>query len=158
MSAITLDDIRWQRCHIKAISLLPNILLRQEALNQDAAEAILFRDGFATEGAASNLFVVTNDVLCTPPKGPFLLPGITRDLIVELALKNKLLCDETEISESELLEADEIWLSSSIKEILPVTHLNDKAIANGKPGIVWQQMQTIFQEYKQCLRDGVEVE
>ena len=157
VTAITLDDIRWRYCHIKSIALLPNILLRQQALEHDAVEAILVRDGMVTEGAASNVFIVKNGIIKTPIKSECLLPGITRDLIVELALKNKLPCDEIEISESELLEADEIWLSSSIKEILPVTQLNDKAVAGGKPGKVWQQMQTIFQDYKQCLRDGIEV-
>ncbi|MAT65776.1 MAG: D-amino acid aminotransferase, partial [Gammaproteobacteria bacterium] len=80
INAITLDDIRWQSCHIKAITLLPNVLLRQQAVEAGAAEAILLRDGEATEGAASNLFIVHDGMLVTPPKGPLLLPGITRDL------------------------------------------------------------------------------
>ncbi len=84
-SAITLDDIRWRYCHIKAISLLPNVLLRQQALEASADEAILLRDGEATEGAASNLFIVKDGTLVTPPKDNRLLPGITRDLVVELA-------------------------------------------------------------------------
>ncbi|MDH5571787.1 MAG: D-amino acid aminotransferase [Gammaproteobacteria bacterium] len=158
VTAITLDDIRWRYCNIKSIALLPNILLRQQALDNKAVEAILVREGMVTEGAASNVFIVKNGVIKTPVKSECLLPGITRDLIVELAVKNKLPCEETEISEAELLAADEIWLSSSIKEILPVTRLNDKTVADGKPGKVWQQMQTIFQDYKQRLRDGIEVE
>ncbi|HHI93428.1 MAG TPA: D-amino acid aminotransferase [Gammaproteobacteria bacterium] len=152
VAAITLDDIRWQRCHIKAISLLPNILLRQEALDQNAAEAILVRDGFATEGAASNLFIVSNDVLVTPPTGPFLLPGITRDLILELAETNDIAHHEKNISRDELRTADEIWLTSSTKEILPVTRLDDAPVANGQPGPLFQRMLTLYQCYKQQLR------
>jgi D-alanine transaminase len=152
VSAITLDDIRWQRCHIKAISLLPNILLRQEALDQGAAEAILIRDGLATEGAASNLFVVNNGVLCTPPTGPFLLPGITRDLIIELATANHIDCREQHISREDLQQAEEIWLTSSTKEILPVTRLDGDPVANGQPGPLFKSMLALYQDYKQQLR------
>ncbi len=153
VAAIILDDIRWKRCHIKAISLLPNILLRQEALDNDAAEAILIRDGFATEGAASNLFIVSDGTLITPPIGPFLLPGITRDLILELASANDIPLQEKNISPKELHNADEIWLTSSTKEILPVTKLDDTAVADGKPGSLYQQMLTLYQDYKQQLRN-----
>jgi D-alanine transaminase len=153
VAAITLDDIRWSRCHIKAISLLPNILLRQEALDQDAAEAILIRDGQATEGAASNLFAVINGVITTPPKGPMLLPGITRDLVLELAKDNGLPCQEKPINHAELQQADEIWLTSSTKEILSVTQLNKKPVADGKPGPLYQQLLALYQDYKQTLRD-----
>lgn len=154
ISAITLDDIRWQRCHIKAISLLPNILLRQEALDQDAAEAILIRDGLATEGAASNLFVVIDGILCTPPTGPFLLPGITRDLILELAAANNITAREQNISQADLLRADEIWLTSSTKEILPVTQLDNVSVANGQPGPLFKSMLALYQDYKQQLRNA----
>jgi len=153
VAAITRDDIRWQRCHIKAISLLPNILLRQEALDNDAAEAILIRDGAATEGAASNLFAVIDGVLTTPPTGPFLLPGITRDLILELATANDIAHQEKNISRNELQSADEIWLTSSTKEILPVTKLDDSSVANGKPGPLFQQMLALYQDYKQQYRN-----
>ena len=152
VAAITLDDIRWQRCHIKAISLLPNILLRQEALDQGAAEAILIREGLATEGAASNLFAVIDGVLITPPTGPFLLPGITRDLILELAAANDIPHQEENIRRDDLLKADEIWLTSSTKEILPVTKLDDKAVANGKPGPLFKTLLALYQQYKQQLR------
>jgi D-alanine transaminase len=153
VAAITIDDIRWSRCHIKATSLLPNILLRQEALDQGAAEAILIRDGQATEGAASNLFAVIDGVITTPPKGPMLLPGITRDLVLELAKNNALPCQEKIISLAELQQADEIWLTSSTKEILSVTQLDGKAITNGKPGPLYQQLLTLYQDYKQTLRN-----
>ena len=153
VAAIAIGDIRWSRCHIKATSLLPNILLRQEALDQGAAEAILIRDNQATEGAASNLFAVIAGIITTPPKGPMLLPGITRDLVLELAKNNDFPCQEKTISLTELRQADEIWLTSSTKEILSVTKLDGKHIADGKPGPLYQQLLTLYQDYKQTLRD-----
>lgn len=152
VAAITLDDIRWLRCHIKAISLLPNVLLRQEALDRGAAEAILIRNGLATEGAASNLFAVLDGVITTPPKSPMLLPGITRDLILELAKSHDLPCQEKDISLEELQQADEIWLTSSTKEILSVTQLDGQPVANGKPGPLYQRALALYQDYKEMLR------
>jgi D-alanine transaminase len=152
VTAVTLDDIRWQYCNIKAIALLPNILLRQQAVDKGAAEAILIRDGNVTEGAASNTFIVNKGVIKTPPKDQKLLPGITRDLVVELAKSNNMPIEETIISEKEFLEADEIWLTSSTKEILPVTKINDQQVAGGKPGPVWHEMNQKYQEYKETLR------
>ncbi len=153
VAAITIDDIRWSRCHIKATSLLANILLRQEALDQGAAEAILIRDGQATEGAASNLFAVIDGVITTPPKGPMLLPGITRDLVLELAASNTLPCQEKTICLAKLQQADEIWLTSSTKEILSVTQLDGELVADGKPGPLYQRLLTLYQDYKQTLRN-----
>lgn len=152
ITAVTLDDIRWQHCNIKAIALLPNILLRQQAVDKDAKEAILIRDGNMTEGAASNVFIVTNGVIKTPPKDNKLLPGITRDLVVELAQTHNIPIEETIISEKEFLAADEIWLTSSTKEILPVTQINEQQVGNGKPGAVWQDMFQKYQDYKETLR------
>ena len=152
VTAVTLDDIRWQYCNIKAIALLPNILLRQQAVDKGAVEAILIRDGNMTEGAASNTFIVSNGVIKTPPKDQKLLPGITRDLIVELAKEHNMPIEEIAISEEEFLAADEIWLSSSTKEILPVTKINDQQVGDGKPGAIWQDMFQKYQDYKETLR------
>lgn len=152
VAAITLDDIRWQYCSIKSIALLPNILLRQQAVEQGAAEAILLRNGEVTEGAASNVFVVKDNIIITPPKTDCLLPGITRDLVVEQANKHGMPVKETNIKQADLETADEIWLTSSTKEILPVTRLNDRAVGNGQPGNVWRHMYALYQAYKQTLR------
>ena len=149
--AITGDDYRWVNCHIKAISLLPNVLLRQQAIDAGASETILIRNGTATEGAASNLFIVENSALVTPPKGPFLLPGITRDLILELASENHISWEESAISEQRLRNADEIWLTSSTKEILPVTYLDNQMVGDGTPGPVWHKMEDLFQAFKQSF-------
>jgi len=154
VAAITIDDIRWQWCHIKAISLLPNILLRQEALDQGAAEAILIRDGMATEGAASNLFVVLDGVLTTPAKGPLLLPGITRDLVLELAAANGIAHREADIRREDLDRASEIWFTSSTREILPVSRLNGQPVGGGHPGPVFKRMIALYQNYKHQLRQG----
>ncbi len=152
VTAVTLDDIRWQYCNIKAIALLPNILLRQQAVDKGAVEAILIRNGNITEGAASNAFIVIDGVIKTPPKDHKLLPGITRDLIVELAKTHDMPIEETTISEREFLAADEIWLSSSTKEILPVTKINDQQVGDGKPGPIWKEMFQNYQDYKETLR------
>lgn len=152
IAAVTLDDIRWQYCNIKAIALLPNILLRQQAVDKGAMEAILIRDGNMTEGAASNVFIVSKGVIKTPPKDKKLLPGITRDLVVELAKSHSMAIEETSISEKEFLEADEIWLTSSTKEILPVTKINEQQVGDGNPGTVWQDMYQKYQDYKETLR------
>lgn len=157
ITAITLEDIRWKYCHIKAIALLPNILLRQEAIDRGATEAILIREGAVTEGAASNLFIIKNNTVITPPKGQLLLPGITRDLILELAQANGITSREAAISEGELRAADEIWLTSSTKEIMPVTTLDDASVGSGKPGPVWVRMTALFQDYKHKLRSGTHV-
>ena len=153
VGAITLQDIRWQRCDIKAITLLPNILLRQQAIDQGAVEAILVRDGQVNEGAASNLFMVKGGVLVTPPKGPFLLPGITRDLILELAAANGIAHREAKISPQDLTAAEEVWLTSSTREILPVTRLDQRPVADGKPGPLWRRMMGLYQDYKQGVRE-----
>jgi len=152
VNAITLDDIRWQYCNIKAITLLPNILLKQTAKDQDALEAILVRDGEVTEGTASNIFIVVEGVIKTPPKSSRLLPGITRDLIVELAAKNNIRCLESNFSRNELFVADEIWLTSSTKEVLPIVKLDKEIVGNGKPGPISQKMYKIFQQYKTQLK------
>ncbi|MFP3873165.1 MAG: D-amino acid aminotransferase [Thiohalophilus sp.] len=154
VGAITLEDIRWQYCHIKSIALLPNILLRQQALDAGAAEAILLKADKVTEGAASNVFVVLQGKLMTPPKGECLLPGITRDLVVELADKHGVACEQREISREELLQAEEIWITSSTREILPVTRLDGHPVGDGLPGPVWQKMYAIYQDYKNELRQA----
>jgi D-alanine transaminase len=154
VAAVTMPDTRWTRCDIKAITLLANILARQQAVEAGATEAILVRAGQAIEGAASNLFVVGDGVIVTPPKDFSLLPGITRDLVVELAGVNGIPLMETPITEAGLRAAEEIWLTSSTREILPVTRLDDRPVGTGRPGPVWTRMMGLYQAYKQQLREG----
>ncbi len=152
VSAITLEDTRWKQCHIKAITLLPNILLRQQAVDAGAAEAILLKEGYLTEGAASNVFVVLNNEILTPPKSPELLPGITRDVVLELAQQQGLAHRETQISEQQLRDASEIWLTSSTREILAVTQLDGLPVGDGKPGPQWSRIYSDYQAFKKQLR------
>jgi len=154
IAAITLPDIRWKLCNIKAITLLPNVLLRQQAIDSDGAEAILIADGLAIEGAASNIFIVSNGLLITPPNGPALLPGITRDLIIELAANHAIPFREADITQQALFNADEIWLTSSTREISPVIRLDDQTISGGVPGPQWRRMIGLYQDYKTAIRKG----
>jgi D-alanine transaminase len=153
VAAICMPDIRWQRCDIKAITLLANILLRQQAIDEGAVEAILVRDGLVNEGAASNLFIVKGGELITPPKGAYLLPGITRDLVLELAAAHAITFREAAITPQDLADAEEVWLTSSTREILPVTRLDKRAVGNGKPGPLWRRMTALYQDYKQGVRE-----
>lgn len=154
ISAITAPDIRWLRCDIKAIALLPNAMLRSQALAANAAEAILLRDGVMTEGAASNIFVVRGGRLTTPPKGPLILPGVTRDLVLELARAHGVPCAEESVSETALRTADEVWMTSSTKEILAITRLDGKPVGNGKPGPLHARLLALYKEYKRAFGEG----
>lgn len=154
VAAITVPDIRWQRCDIKAIALLPNVLMRQQASEAGAAEAILLRDGLVTEGSASNIFLGFGDTLVTPPKGPYILPGVTRDLVVELAHTHGIACEERAVSENQLRKADELMLSSSTKELLAITTLDGKTVGTGKPGALLTRLYALYQDYKRDFRAG----
>ncbi len=149
VKALTMDDSRWELCHVKATTLLANILLRQQAVEQGSAEAILIKNGYVTEGAASNVFALVDDILVTPETSGEILPGITREVIIELATQNQIPCQERALSLTELRQASEIWLTSSTREILPVVELDGKPVGNGQPGPVWARMNDLFQQYKQ---------
>ncbi len=155
--AITLDDPRWKLCNIKAITLLANVLARHEAAEAGAQEAILISDDLATEGAASNLFIVKDKLLMTPPKSDSLLPGITREIVLELAKLHGIPYAEVNISTGDLHTADEIWMSSSTKEILPVLKLNGQSVGNGVAGAAWEEMNTLYEACKERLRQGEEI-
>jgi D-alanine transaminase len=148
VAVVSAADNRWLRCDIKATSLLPNVLLRQLAVDAGAAETLLLRDGFLTEGAASNIFVVRDDALLAPPKDNLMLPGITYDVILELAAAASLKTEVRRISEHEVRAAQELWLTSSTKEVLAITHLDGKPVADGRPGPLFRQMYRLYQDYK----------
>jgi D-alanine transaminase len=154
VGAVTLDDIRWQMCNIKAITLLPNVLLRQQASEKSSAEAILIREGRVIEGSASNVFVIREGVIHTPPHGPLMLPGITRDLVLELAAQHGLACREADVPESALHAADEIWITSSTREIVPVTRLDGHTVGDGRPGPLWHTLIAHYRHYKEAVRRG----
>jgi D-alanine transaminase len=152
VKTVTAPDIRWLRCDLKSVSLLPNVLTRQLSADVGAIETIMLRDGFLTEGSASNVFIVKDDVLLAPPKNHLILPGITYDVVLELAAKHDVPHELRLISEAELRCADEVWVTSSSKEVLPVTTLDDVPVGKGDgagcPGPVARQMQIWFDEFK----------
>jgi D-alanine transaminase len=149
ISCITVPDNRWLRCDIKAIALLPNVLLRQAAVEAGCAEAILIRDdAFLTEGAASNIFAVKNGTLLAPPKDNLMLPGITYDVILELAEADRIPCEVRKVSKAEVFGADELLLTSSTKEVLAITTLDGKPVGSGKPGAMFARLHALYQDFK----------
>jgi len=152
IKVITLEDIRWLKCDIKAITLLPNVMMKLAAKAQDADDAILIsREGLITEGTASNAFIVKDGTIITPPNGSKLLPGVTRLMIERIAAAHNIPLIEQEVTVEALNSADEIWLSSSTKEALPITSLNGQAVGSGKPGPVWKKIKAFYQEHKQAF-------
>lgn len=153
--AISAYDIRWDRCDVKAISLLPNVLLKQLSIDAGMAETILFRNGILTEASVSNVFAVEKGVILAPPKDNHVLPGITYDLVLELAKENHIESIIGHFEKDRIHAADELWLTSSTKEILAVTSLDGKPIGNGKPGPIFHRMYGLYQDYKKnIMRQG----
>ncbi|MBC8493860.1 MAG: D-amino acid aminotransferase [bacterium] len=147
-SAITQADFRWQRCDIKATSLLANIMYSQQAKQNQVEEVILHRDQSITEGATSNVFIVKNNTLFTHPTGPNILSGITRDLVLESAIACQLPIQETAPTLDELLSADEVWISSSTREVMPITQVDSQPINQGKIGTHWSNVYDYYQSLK----------
>ena len=154
-AAVSAQDYRWLRCDIKVISLIGNVMLRQVSAEQGAAETILFRDGKLTEAAACNVFIVKRGVIQAPPKSNLILPGITYDVVVELARANGIALELRDVLENEVRAADEVFLTSSSKEVLAVVELDGKRIGDGRPGPVFRRMYQLYQEFKQkVMRAG----
>ncbi len=147
--AITREDIRWSRCDIKSISLLPNVLFRQEAAEAGAAEAILLRDGIVTEGSSTNVFVVKAGTVATPPLSQRILGGITRDVVISLCRELGYAMQERDVTEAELRDADEIWVSSSTKDALAIVTLDGVAVGDGRPGPMWAGLARRLLQFKQ---------
>ncbi|KAA3653108.1 MAG: D-amino acid aminotransferase [Proteobacteria bacterium] len=155
VSAVSAADFRWLRCDLKTVSLLANCMLKQMAAEKGCMETILFRDGFLTEGAASSIFVVQDGVLHVPPKSHLMLPGITYDVVLELARDRGMPFQVREVLEEEVRSADELWMTSSTKEVLPITRLDDRPVGKGKPGPMAAQMYEWYQDFKQgVMRRG----
>lgn len=156
-AAVTAIDDRWLHCDIKSISLIGNCLLRQVSADAGALETILFRDRKLTEASASNVFVVRNGVILSPPKSNLILPGITYDVIAEIAQAAGLPLEFREVSESEVRSADEIWVTSSSKEVLAIVTLDGKPVAGGRPGPLFRRVYALYQDFKQkVMRAGKE--
>ena len=146
--AITRDDIRWSQCDTKATSLLANIMFAQEAKNHGVEEVILIRDGIVTECSSSNLFLVKNNCIYTHPKGPYILPGITREMIIDCAKYCDIEVKEIVFNKDSLMDADEVWISSSTREVVPITRIDNSPINNGKVGETWSLIYDRYQAIK----------
>lgn len=151
IAAVSLPDFRWLRCDIKSTSLLGANMLRQFANDAGGAECVLFRDGHLTEGSSSNVFVVKQGVLITPPKSRMILPGITYDLLLELANANAVPTQVRDVLEAEVKDADELMISASLRELLAITQLDGKPVGSGVPGPVFKRLYELFSAYKASL-------
>ncbi|MEE8236114.1 MAG: aminotransferase class IV [Gammaproteobacteria bacterium] len=155
VTAITLPDLRWARCDIKSTALLANVLARQQAVEAGADDAILIRDGYVTEASVSSVIIVEGGVLVTRNNGPELLPGTTRQLVLTLATEAGLSCREEAISEERLRTADELWLMSAGRGVVPVTHLDGSPVGDGKPGPVWNRVKGLISNYIDNAGSGI---
>jgi D-alanine transaminase len=149
-AVITTEDQRWARCDIKSTGLLANVLAKQQAAADGAGEALLVRDGEVMEGASMSVFVVIEGRLATPPNGPRILPGCTRDVVLELA-EGLLPIDIRPIRTAELRDAEEVWLASTVREVIPVTRIDGQPVGDGRPGRYWRGMHERFQALKRRL-------
>lgn len=155
VACVTTQDIRWGRCDLKTVALLANSQARQVSVNAGCTETIMIRDGYLTEGSASNVIIVKDGVVLAPTKDNRILPGITYDVVFELANKHGVPNQQRPITEAELFDADEIWVTSSTKEILPVTTLNGKPVgkgdAAGKVGPVALKLHKAYVNFRDAL-------
>ncbi|HWG77216.1 MAG TPA: aminotransferase class IV [Steroidobacteraceae bacterium] len=147
VSCITAPDIRWARCDIKSVALLANVLLRQQAIDANAGETILLRDGQLTEASASSVCVIIDGQIRCPPESPRLLPGTTRALIGELAAVHGIPCHEVPVSERELRTAAEIWLTAATRGAVAVTRLDGLPVGDGRPGPLWRCMHALLEAW-----------
>ena len=150
---VTAEDTRWARCDVKSVSLLANVLLRQLAVESNAVETILLRDGELMEASASAVHVITGGVIVSPPNSHKILPGTTRSAMEEVAARAGISYRAERITEPQLRSADEVWISAATREVQPVTRLDGKPVGSGRPGPVWQRMYQEWQRYKRELAD-----
>jgi D-alanine transaminase len=148
ISAVTVEDLRWQRCDIKTTSLLANVMSRSQAVGLGSQEAIFIRDGYVTEAAACNIFIANEGMVKTPPLSSRILAGVTRNLLVELIDGELPRMREEPVSVLELTTAEEVWVTSSTRELVPVVRIDDKPVGDGEVGPVFYRVKSIYQNYK----------
>lgn len=154
VACVSARDFRWEKCHIKSTSLLGNVMARQISVDAGATETLLLRDGFLTEASSSNVFVVKDGVVAAVPQDHLILLGITYQLLVRLAGEGAVRLEIRPIPEAELRAADEIWLTSSTKEVLAVTTLDGKPVGDGRPGALFRRMHALYEEHKAQARQA----
>ena len=143
----TVPDVRWSRCDIKSICLLPNCLATQRAKDLDAHEAVFVRDGSVMEGASSTFFAVFNGVVFTPPLTNYVLPGVTRKVVLELCDKHGIPTRFESILQQHLPDADEIFIAGTTSEVVPVTAVDGGLVGDGKPGPIARKISELFIQY-----------
>jgi D-alanine transaminase len=150
LSAITVEDFRWGRCDIKTTALLANVLMKQQAVDAGAQEAIIVRDGEVLEGSSTSVFVVRNGVLMAPVNSHRILPGTTRDAALELS-KDMTPIEIRRITIDELRTADEVWIGAATRDVLPITRIDGQPVGSGKPGPLWQKVSAAFAQLRERL-------
>ena len=146
VAVITLPDVRWSRCDIKSVNLLPNVLAAQRAAEAGAFEAILVRDGVVTEATRSNVLAVVGGVVRTHPTGPLILPGVTREVVLELASGAGVPVREEELGADELFAAEEVLLTGTTADVTPVVMVDGRAVGEGRPGPVGRRLGALLAE------------
>lgn len=147
VAVMTMDDWRWGRCDIKSVNLLPNVMARQRAKQAGTFEAVFIRNGQVTEGAVSNVMVVMAGRVLTAPEGELILSGVTRTLVLDLARKEGLSVEERFVTSDELLHADEVFLTGTTVEVMPVIRVDGKPVGTGKPGPITLKLQAAFRRF-----------
>jgi D-alanine transaminase len=150
LSAITVEDFRWGRCDIKTTALLANVLMKQQAAEAGAQEAIIVRNGEVLEGASSSVFIVLSGAIVTPPNSRSILPGTTRDAALEIA-EGAAHVQIRRISLDELRAASEVWIAAATRDVVPITTIDGRPVGEGKPGPVWLRMSSLFNELRARL-------
>lgn len=152
--ACTLADMRWNFCNLKSTALLGGIMLKQQAIAKGYSDAVLMREGKVTESTTSNVFIVKDEQIITPPQSNLILPGVTRQIVLELAATKQIKTCEREIDKQQLMAADEVWTTSSTKAIVPVASINKQQIGNGKAGAMWQKLMLLYSDYVERVKEG----
>lgn len=151
--AVLTEDIRWLRCDIKTLNLLPNVLAKQKAIENGAVEAIMHRGNIVTEGSASNVFIVKDGTVYTHPANNYILNGITRQKVLEICRKNKIAVHEETFTVDDLFQADEVFITATKLDIIPIIQVNERIIGNGKRGKV---AETVLQDFRASIHHLVE--
>lgn len=150
LAVVTHADERWHHCDIKSVSLLGNVLMKQYAVDHGAAETLMLREGFLSEASSCNALIVKDGVIAAPMKSHLILPGITYDAVIDIANAHNAPLELRPVSEAELRAADEVWISSSGREVMPVSRIDGQPVGSGQPGPVFEKMRAWFDEAKRA--------
>lgn len=153
--AVLTEDIRWLRCDIKTLNLLPNVLAKQKAVEHQAVEAILHRGDFITEGSSSNVFIVKDQVVYTHPANNYILNGITRRKILQICEELKIEVEEKACTIQDLLEADEVFITATKLDVVPIIKVDESQIGTGAPGDITRQ---IIQAFRAAVQSSLKNE